>query len=187
MDTATICLQTPIGTITITADEKYIRSITLEPVDLFFSSPSPASSKKSTAIVTVTKHSRSPLLKKAAVQFTEYFEGTRKKFTLPLDYAQSFLPEEKRPTEFRQTVWHTLCTIPYGETRSYKEIAAAVENENAVRAVGSAIHANPFLIIVPCHRVINANNALGEYVGGALAKRYLLHQETIHCLKLPSA
>lgn len=107
------------------------------------------------------------LFKDICVQFLEYFAGTRKNFTLPLCLNGS-------PFEMR--VWKVLLQIPYGETRSYGEIAAVCGNRKAARAVGQAVHRNPLPIIVPCHRVVGASN-LGGYAGGLTVKRFLLRLE----------
>ena len=109
-----------------------------------------------------------PLIKKAAGQIEEYLDGKRKKFSLPL---------EMHGTEFQMDVWRALQTIPYGETRSYKEIAELVRRPKAVRAVGMANHRNPISIIVPCHRVIGHNGNLTGYGGGLPLKRRLLELE----------
>jgi methylated-DNA-[protein]-cysteine S-methyltransferase len=108
------------------------------------------------------------LIKKAAVQIEEYLNGKRKRFSLPLSM---------HGTEFQMDVWKALQTIPYGETRSYKEIAELVNRPKAVRAVGMANHRNPISIIVPCHRVIGHNGSLTGYGGGIPLKKYLLELE----------
>jgi len=109
-----------------------------------------------------------PLIKKAAAQIEEYLNGKRKKFSLPL---------AMHGTEFQMDVWRALQSIPYGETRSYKEIAELVHRPKAVRAVGMANHRNPISIIVPCHRVIGHNGSLTGYGGGLPLKKYLLELE----------
>ena len=109
-----------------------------------------------------------PLIKKAVAQIEEYLNGKRKKFSLPL---------VMHGTEFQMDVWRALQTIPYGETRSYKEIAEIVHRPKAVRAVGMANHANPISIIVPCHRVIGRDGSLTGYGGGLTLKRRLLELE----------
>jgi len=111
-----------------------------------------------------------PLLKKASAQIEEYLNGKRKKFALPLSM---------RGTEFQMDVWRALQTIPYGETRSYKEIAELVKRPKAVRAVGMANHRNPISIIVPCHRVIGHDGSLTGYGGGLPLKRRLLDLESV--------
>jgi methylated-DNA-[protein]-cysteine S-methyltransferase len=109
-----------------------------------------------------------PLIKKAADQIKEYLNGKRKKFSLPL---------AMRGTEFQMDVWRALQSIPYGETRSYKQIAELVHRPKAVRAVGMANHRNPISIIVPCHRVIGHDGTLTGYGGGLPLKKYLLELE----------
>lgn len=109
-----------------------------------------------------------PLLRQAAEELREYFEGNRCEFTVPL------APEG---TPFQQKVWAALRTIPYGETRSYKEVAAMVGNEKACRAVGMANNRNPLPIFIPCHRVVGANGKLVGYAGGLDVKTYLLELE----------
>ncbi|MGN0609243.1 MAG: methylated-DNA--[protein]-cysteine S-methyltransferase [Oscillospiraceae bacterium] len=111
---------------------------------------------------------RSDLLYEAYRQLNEYFCGRRRVFDLPVSC---------EGTAFRQAVWKELCNIPYGETRSYADIAAAIGKPAAVRAVGQANALNPLLIIVPCHRVIRKSGADGGYVCGANAKRLLLELE----------
>jgi methylated-DNA-[protein]-cysteine S-methyltransferase len=109
-----------------------------------------------------------PLLKRAAGQLAEYFEGRRQAFDLPLD---------ARGTAFQRAVWSALTDIPYGATRSYKEIAIAVGNEKACRAVGMANNKNPIAVIIPCHRVIGAGGGLTGYGGGLDIKEKLLDLE----------
>ena len=107
------------------------------------------------------------LFENVFTQFSEYFEGTRRDFTLPLCL---------NGRAFEMRVWKTLMQIPYGETRSYGEIAAVCGNPKAARAVGQAVHRNPLPIIVPCHRVVSTSN-LGGYAGGSAIKRFLLRLE----------
>jgi methylated-DNA-[protein]-cysteine S-methyltransferase len=109
-----------------------------------------------------------PLLRDAAKQFMEYTEGKRKEFTVKL---------HPKGTEFQLRVWKALQEIPYGETRSYKQIAQAIGNEKACRAVGMANHNNPIMCMIPCHRVIGANGALVGYAGGLAVKKMLLELE----------
>ncbi|MBS4194138.1 methylated-DNA--[protein]-cysteine S-methyltransferase [Lederbergia citri] len=101
-------------------------------------------------------------------EITEYLEGKTQKFTLPIDL---------KGTEFQQNVWNALCQIPYGETKSYSDIASAINKQTAVRAVGSAIGANPILLLVPCHRVIGKNGSLTGFRGGLKMKKKLLEIE----------
>lgn len=109
-----------------------------------------------------------PMLLRVKKQLEQYFVGQRQQFDLPLDF---------KGTDFQQQVWQTLLTIPYGETRSYKEIAIQIGNEKAVRAVGAANGKNPISIIAPCHRVIGSSGALVGFAGGLDKKQILLSLE----------
>lgn len=109
-----------------------------------------------------------PILRKTEEQLTKYFAGKLQQFYIPLDFAG---------TPFQQSVWQALLTIPFGETRSYKQIAQQIGNPKAVRAVGGAIGKNPISIIAPCHRVIGANGTLTGFAGGLATKTYLLKLE----------
>ena len=104
----------------------------------------------------------------AVRQLEAYFSGRRKSFSLKL------APEG---TEFQKSVWKALCKIPYGETRTYKDIAESIGNPKAYRAVGTANNRNPIAIIVPCHRVIGVNGKLTGYASGLDVKEYLLKLE----------
>ena len=110
------------------------------------------------------------LIKECFKQLKEYFEGNRKKFDLPLD---------AEGTEFQKKVWNELLNIPYGETKSYKDIAVAIGNEKACRAIGMANNKNPIPIVIPCHRVIGSNGKLVGYAGGLNVKEKLLNIEKI--------
>lgn len=110
----------------------------------------------------------SPLLNKARLELVEYAEGKRRDFDLPLSLAG---------TEFQKRVWEALCTIPYGETRTYKQIAEQVGSPKGFRAVGMANHNNPVGIIVPCHRVVGSDGTLTGYAGGVERKKMLLELE----------
>jgi len=109
-----------------------------------------------------------PVLISAERQLAEYFAGERKRFDLPLDF---------NGTEFQKQVWSALLTIPFGETRSYAEIARMIGRPAACRAVGAANGKNPISIVAPCHRVIGANGTLTGFAGGLKAKEYLLQLE----------
>lgn len=111
------------------------------------------------------------ILQKTQKQLNEYFEGKRKTFDLKLDLQGS---------EFQMKVWQQLLKIPYGETRSYKEIAKILKSPQASRAVGTANGKNPISLIVPCHRVINSGGGLGGYAGGLPTKTTLLNLEKVH-------
>ena len=103
-----------------------------------------------------------------AEQLARYFAGMLREFAVTFD--------DVGATDFQRDVWNELIAVPYGETRTYGEIAAAVGRPRAMRAVGNANHANPWPILVPCHRVVAANG-LGGYGGGLDVKRYLLTLE----------
>ena len=109
------------------------------------------------------------LLVKAKNELEEYFEGKRKEFDLPL---------KQEGTEFQKKVWNALSKIPYGEKRTYKEIAKMIGNEKASRAVGMANNKNNIPIIIPCHRVIGSNGKLVGYALGLDMKQYLLDLES---------
>ena len=109
-----------------------------------------------------------PLLQRAAQQLTEYFAARRRRFDLPL---------RPQGTAFQQAAWSALCDIPYGQTRTYAQQAAAIGNPKACRAVGMANHRNPLPLFIPCHRVIGAGGKLTGYAGGLAVKRFLLELE----------
>lgn len=110
-----------------------------------------------------------PVLQLAVTQLKEYFSGHRQQFTLPIAVIG---------TLFQQRVWAALCTIPYGETWSYQQLANAIDNPKAVRAVGLANGKNPLSIIIPCHRVIGKDGKLTGYAGGIERKAALLKKES---------
>ena len=111
-----------------------------------------------------------PTVDRAAAQLAEWFAGTRERFDLPL---------APRGTAFQRRVWAALVAVPYGETATYGDIAAAIDQPTATRAVGAANARNPIPLIIPCHRVVGADGALVGYSGGGgvPTKRYLLDLE----------
>lgn len=109
-----------------------------------------------------------PLLQTAAMQLDEYFRGQRRHFELPLT---------PQGTAFQQRVWQALRAIPYGQTRSYAQLAEAIDQPSATRAVGAANGRNPLPIVIPCHRVIGADGTLTGFAGGLSAKMFLLRLE----------
>ncbi|MGE8067722.1 methylated-DNA--[protein]-cysteine S-methyltransferase [Pseudomonas sp. NPDC089569] len=117
---------------------------------------------------TMSEAPGNPILQRTARQLREYFAGTRRQFELDLEFAG---------TEFQKKVWAALLTIPYGETRSYSQIADQIGNPAAVRAVGAANGKNPISIVAPCHRVIGASGKLTGFAGGLDAKERLLDLE----------
>ncbi|MBC3349775.1 methylated-DNA--[protein]-cysteine S-methyltransferase [Pseudomonas sp. SWRI196] len=119
--------------------------------------------------------SQHPILKETERQLMEYFAGQRRHFDLELDFAG---------TEFQVRVWQALLTIPFGETRSYRDIAIQIGQPTAVRAVGAANGRNPISIIAPCHRVIGTSGSLTGFAGGLAAKQFLLSLEGQQTLQL---
>lgn len=111
---------------------------------------------------------RNELTKNVYIQLSEYFDGKRTSFDFPY---------ELRGTEFQKKVWTELCKIPYGRTKSYKEIAEAIGSPAACRAVGMANNKNPLAIAVPCHRVIGSDGSLTGYASGITLKKALLELE----------
>lgn len=110
-----------------------------------------------------------PTIKIGITEIEEYLAGDRKTFTVPVEFYG---------TEFQVKVWNELLKIPYGKTKTYKEIAKSLGNEKACRAVGGANNKNPIPIIVPCHRIIGSDNSLGGYKGGLDIKKALLEIES---------
>lgn len=115
-----------------------------------------------------TDHCPSPATDRAAAQLAEYFAGKRRVFDIPI---------APQGTPFQVAVWQALLEIPYGETRSYGQIATAVGNPKASRAVGMACNRNPIWIVIPCHRVVGSNKNLTGYAGGLDMKQALLDLE----------
>lgn len=111
------------------------------------------------------KEEQTDVLRQTMMQLDEYFAGRRKTFSIPLRLTG---------TDFQKSVWRALLEIPYGETRSYKEIAMRVNNLKGVRAVAQAVGANGMSIIIPCHRVVGSDNSLTGFAGGLEAKKILL-------------
>ena len=145
------CYDTEIGTIKISEKEGKI-------IGLVFSD-----SKKENEIERETDS-----IIKTYMQLKEYLSGKRKSFDIEI---------EMMGTEFQKKVWKELLNIPYGETRSYKDIATAIRNKKACRAVGNANNKNPIAIIVPCHRVVGSNGSMTGYAGGIDIKEKLLKIE----------
>ncbi|MBP1048321.1 methylated-DNA--[protein]-cysteine S-methyltransferase [Enterococcus sp. BWM-S5] len=148
-------ITTPIGSIWLDANEKGLTQVS------FFS---------------IDNHQTNQWTEQAAQELAAYFSGTLKEFTTPLSF--------EKGTVFQRKVWEALVDIPYGETRSYLDVAIAVNSAKAVRAIGQANRNNPIPIIVPCHRVIGKNGKLTGYMGetsgeGLSIKSYLLELENI--------
>ncbi|MFT5816190.1 MAG: methylated-DNA-[protein]-cysteine S-methyltransferase [Psychroserpens sp.] len=146
--------QSPWGEIALTANDKGLSALAFQ------------TGKSPITITDLTENNSK--FTEVIQQLTEYFAGDRKHFDLPL------APEG---TNFQKKVWQALTEIPCGETKSYGWIAKSINNEKAVRAVGSANGANPIALIVPCHRVIGSNGKLTGYAGGlALKAKLLMHE-----------
>ncbi|MPZ78711.1 MAG: methylated-DNA--[protein]-cysteine S-methyltransferase [Deltaproteobacteria bacterium] len=122
-------------------------------------------------LATLKLDPQQPILIETERQLREYFAGTRNEFDLPLEPAGS---------EFQKKVWRALREIPFGQTRSYLDLAKSVGSAKAVRAVGAANGKNPLSIVVPCHRVVGANGALTGFAGGLEVKAKLLALEACH-------
>lgn len=118
----------------------------------------------------MTEDADHPVLVEAARQLDRYFAGELTSFDLPLDFSG---------TDFQKSVWAALLTIPFGETRSYGEIARQVGRPTAYRAVGAANGRNPISIVAPCHRVVGSNGSLTGFAGGIAAKQRLLALEGV--------
>lgn len=116
-----------------------------------------------------------PVLVRTEIELSEYFAGKRDKFSVPLDM---------RGTTFQKQVWQALLAIPFGETRTYGDLANRLGNPAATRAVGAANGRNPIAIVVPCHRVIGATGSLTGFAGGLQAKAHLLNLEGVNIRKL---
>jgi len=149
--------RSPIGLLKISAEEECITGLSLE------------AQEGLQEIVSETPPTA--LLQEACTQLTEYFAGERTSFSLPIAYPHG--------TPFQHSVWNALRDIPYGETRSYEDIAVAIGNPKAVRAIGQANTRNPILLLVPCHRVINKNGTIGGFGCGVEVKKKLLQLEGI--------
>lgn len=150
-------MKSPVGELKLIASDKGLTAILWENDD-------PLRVK----LTPLTENKTHPVLRNAETQLSEYFTGKRRAFDLTLDFTG---------TEFQKKVWQALLTIPFGETRSYGQIATQIKNPKAVRAVGAANGKNPISIIAPCHRVIGANGKLTGFAGGLDIKQQLLELE----------
>jgi len=146
MDYASV-IASPVGTITILADDEFVHVITFVEKD-------------------ITGLSENALTVKVANQLHDYFKGDLKNFDFPM---------KQKGTEFQQEVWQNLLTIPFGETTSYAKFSA--HNPLAIRAIAAANGKNNIAIVVPCHRVIGSNGKLVGYAGGLWRKQWLLQHE----------
>lgn len=150
--------QSPIGQLTLVAGERGLAAILWE-------NDAPGRVRLGPLAETADH----PVLLETERQLNEYFAGKRREFSLPFDVAG---------TAFQKEVWLALSTIPFGETRTYAEIAAQIGRPRAVRAVGAANGKNPLSLVVPCHRVIGSNGKLTGFAGGLKTKEWLLRFET---------
>lgn len=151
-----ILYHSEIDPITILSDDHYIRKIefgkrALDPAAVW--------------------HENQPVLQEACRQLEGYFCGERRQFSLPLAPAG---------TAFQQSVWSQLAQIPYGQTRTYGQLAEEINRPGIARAIGSACRNNPIMIVIPCHRVIGTSGSLTGYAGGLSVKKYLLALEQHH-------
>lgn len=151
-------IKSPVGDLKLTASEQGIREI------LFLGENSGLELEKQSRNAAANAH-----IAQAKKELGEFFKGTRTSFDVPLDIDAG--------TSFQQDVWQALQKIPYGETRSYKEVAEAVGRPKACRAVGSANRVNPIPLIIPCHRVVASGGKLGGFAGGLEMKEALLKLE----------
>lgn len=150
--------KSPVGELTLVANDTGLVAILWENDD-----------PKRVKLDNLVEDKTNPILQETERQLNAYFAGTLEHFSVPLDFTG---------TEFQKKVWAALLTIPYGETRSYAEIAKQVGSPKAVRAVGAANGKNPISIIAPCHRVIGSNGKLTGFAGGLDAKVCLLDIES---------
>jgi methylated-DNA-[protein]-cysteine S-methyltransferase len=150
-------MKSPVGELKLIASDKGLAAILWEKDD-----------PKRVRIGPLLQDKNHPILREVERQLKDYFAGKLKRFSIPLD---------SKGTEFQKKVWEALVTIPFGETRSYAQIAKQIGHPKAVRAVGAANGKNPISIIAPCHRVIGSNGKLTGYAGGLEAKARLLGLE----------
>ena len=157
MDLFCKTIPSPVGKLKLVASERALIAVLWENDD-------PGRVRLGELVETSTH----PILMETERQLTEYFGGKRRSFSVPLDL---------RGTPFQRNVWEALLAIPFGETRTYGELAERLGNPQASRAVGAANGKNPVSIIVPCHRVIGASGKLTGFAGGLEAKARLLSLE----------
>lgn len=180
---AVVSLQSPIGEILLTAENNAVTGLYMNaPLDMKIHLDRNVQSRSDDFTATLkanlqkTSDKQSPLyqnnsniLQKATRQLQEYFAGKLRSFELTWSLAG---------TAFQQSVWQAICDIPYGESRSYGEVAKMINHPKAARAVGMALNKNPLGIIVPCHRVVGSGGKLTGYAGGLPMKRWLLDLES---------
>lgn len=159
-------LTSPVGELTLVANDHALKAVLWENDD-----------PKRVPLGQLQQKDNHPVLLKTERQLREYFAGHRVTFDLPMEFTG---------TDFQRSVWQALLSIPFGETRSYAQIARQVGNPSAVRAVGAANGRNPISIIAPCHRVIGSNGKLTGFAGGMEAKAFLLKMEKMELALNPS-
>lgn len=152
-----LTMPSPVGELTLVASDNGLAAILWENDD-------PARVR----LMPRVERADHPVLAEARRQLEDYFAGRRTQFSLALDF---------QGTAFQKKVWQALLTIPFGQTRSYKDIAQQIGNPKAVRAVGGANGRNPLSIVAPCHRVIGSNGKMTGFAGGLEAKTRLLELE----------
>ena len=158
MELVFIEMASPVGVLKLVATDQALVAVLWE-----------NENPKRVRLAELVEDKKHPILLETQKQLNEYFAGQRTQFDLPLDF---------EGTEFQKKIWQALLTIPFGETRSYKQIAEQVGNVKAVRAVGAANGRNPISIIAPCHRVVGANGKLVGFAGGLENKEILLKLES---------
>lgn len=158
---------TPLGKMVALADDKALVWLSFESSDQSTLSLNRFLKKQGAS----TETKPSPVLTQLAIELDQYFKHQRTAFTVPL---------KLMGTAFQQNVWQGLLAIPFGETRSYLDLATHIQHPTAFRAVAMANGANPISLIIPCHRVINHNGKMGGYSGGMEKKIGLLNHESKH-------
>ncbi|MCR9204166.1 MAG: methylated-DNA--[protein]-cysteine S-methyltransferase [Halobacteriovoraceae bacterium] len=153
-----LVISSPIGKLLLEADEKGITALQFLADEEAMDFP---------------QRTRNPLLTKAKSQVLEFLKGKRTSFNLPLN---------PKGTEFQKKVWNQLSRIPYGETKSYGQVARLVGNPSASRAVGGAANSNPLLLIVPCHRLVGSTGSLTGFACGVEVKKSLLELEGLEVI-----
>lgn len=159
-------IDSPVGKLKLVASEKGLAAILWQD-----------DNPRRVRLSPLVEDAANPFLVEAERQLSAYFAGKLKAFTVPLDF---------KGTEFQKRVWAALLTIPFGETRSYGEIARQIGEPTASRAVGAANDKNPISIIAPCHRVIGSSGELTGFAGGLAVKQHLLGVEKEKFAQQPS-
>ena len=157
-------MPSPVGTLTLVSQDQRLSAVLWE-----------QERENRVRLGPLQREDRCPVLIETAHQLSEYFAGKRQRFDLALAFTG---------TAFQRQVWDALLSIPFGETRTYGQIAQQIGNPSAVRAVGAANGRNPISIVAPCHRVIGASGGLTGFAGGLAAKQLLLALERRQTLPL---